>query len=82
MEMEILGSYNLIIEASVIIILSFFFGEVARKTNIPSVLMLIVLGILIKFGMDAIGVQDLNFFPHFRSTRHRGIDYDSFLKRP
>ncbi len=61
--MEILTSYNLIIEASAIIILSFFFGELARKTNIPSVLMLIVLGISLKFALDALGLDDLNFFP-------------------
>ena len=61
--MEILTSYNLIIEASVILILSFFFGELSRKTNIPSVLMLIVLGILLKFGLDAVGAESINFFP-------------------
>ncbi len=55
--------YELIIEASVIIILSFFFGELARKTNVPSVLMLIVLGIGLKFLLDAFGMGDLNFFP-------------------
>jgi NhaP-type Na+/H+ or K+/H+ antiporter len=51
--MEDLSPYTLIISASVILILSFFFGEAARKTNIPSVLMLIVLGIILNFGMDA-----------------------------
>ncbi len=61
--MEILTSYNLIIEASAIIILSFFFGELSRKTNIPSVLMLIVLGIVLKFGLDAVGGESINFFP-------------------
>lgn len=61
--MDILTSYNLIIEASIIIILSFFFGEVSRKTNIPSVLMLILLGIGLKFLLDAIGQGDINFFP-------------------
>ncbi len=61
--MEILSSYNLIIATSIIIILSFFFGEVARKTNVPSVLMLIILGILLKFGLDAIGGESINFFP-------------------
>lgn len=60
--MEILSSYNLIIAASVIIILSFFFGEIAQKTNVPSVLMLIVLGIGLKFGLDAMGLGDTNFF--------------------
>ncbi|PHN05893.1 cation:proton antiporter domain-containing protein [Flavilitoribacter nigricans] len=61
--MDFLTSYNLIIEASVIIILSFFFGEVSRKTNIPSVLMLILLGIGLKFVLDAVGGGDLNFDP-------------------
>ena len=61
--MEILTSYNLIIGATIVIILSFFFGEVARKTNIPAVLMLIVLGIIMKFGMDAMGIGDINFLP-------------------
>lgn len=59
--MDILTSYNLIIEASVIIILSFFFGEVSRKTNIPSVLMLILLGIGLKLVLDSIGQGDLQF---------------------
>jgi len=61
--MEILSSYNLIIEASVILILSFIFGEISNKTNVPSVLMLIVLGILLKFGVDAMGQGDIDFFP-------------------
>jgi potassium/hydrogen antiporter len=61
--MEILTSYNLIIEASVILILSFLFGELSRKTNIPSVLMLIALGIVLKFGLDALGMGNLDFFP-------------------
>lgn len=61
--MEILTSYNLIIAASTIIICSFFFSELASKTNIPSVLMLIVLGIGLKFGMDALDIPALDFFP-------------------
>lgn len=61
--MEILNSYNLIIEASIIIILSFFFGEMSRKTNIPSVLMLILLGIILKFVLEATVSEEINFFP-------------------
>lgn len=61
--MEILTSYNLIIEASLIIILSFIFGEIARKTNVPAVLMLIALGIGLNFGLEALGLVDLNFLP-------------------
>ena len=49
--MEVFSTYNAIIAASSILILSFFFGEIAKKTNIPSVLMLIVLGLLIQFGV-------------------------------
>ena len=61
--MDILSPYNLIIIASAIIIMSFFFGELARKTNVPSVLMLIFLGIILKLVMDATGVAEMNFFP-------------------
>lgn len=61
--MEVLSSYNLIIEASGILILSFFFGELSKRTNIPSVLMLIILGILLKFGLDYMGAGSVNFFP-------------------
>ncbi len=49
--MEILSSYNLIIGASLIVVLSFLFNGISKKTNIPAVLMLIVLGILIKIGL-------------------------------
>lgn len=61
--MEILTSYNLIIASSLIIILSFFFGELSRKTNIPSVLMLILLGIGLKFVLEALGQGHLYFEP-------------------
>lgn len=57
------SSYNLVIETSVILILSFIFGEISRKTNIPSVLMLIVLGIGLKFVLDAFGGGNIDFFP-------------------
>ena len=50
-QMEILSSYNLIIGASLIVVLSFLFNGISKKTNIPAVLMLIVLGILIKIGL-------------------------------
>jgi NhaP-type Na+/H+ or K+/H+ antiporter len=61
--MEILNSYNIIIIASVVIILSFFFGELSKKTNIPSVLMLIFLGIGLKLVMDALEFKEIDFFP-------------------
>ena len=48
-------TYNLIIEASVIIILSFLFSEISKKTNIPSVLLLIALGVVLKVILDQFG---------------------------
>lgn len=43
-----MNPYTLIIVASSIIILSFLFNIIAKKTNIPSVLMLILLGVVIQ----------------------------------
>ncbi len=61
--MEAIGPYNLIIVASLVLIISFFFGEFSKRTSIPSVLMLIVLGILMNLGLTSFGYGDLNFFP-------------------
>lgn len=62
--MDIFNSYTAIIAFSVIIILSFIFNLISRKTNIPSVLLLILLGIFIKEGIDALGLEEgLNLFP-------------------
>ena len=56
-----MNPYLLIIAVSTIIILSFLFNIVAKRTNIPSVLMLILLGIIIRLALDWAGVpiQDL-----------------------
>ena len=43
-----MDEYTLIIGISAVIIISFFFNIVAKRTNIPSVLMLIALGVIIK----------------------------------
>ena len=61
-----LEPYNLLIESSLILLLSFVFGEISKRTSVPSVLMLIVLGILIKLGIDHIIIpQDpYDFFPY------------------
>ena len=49
--MEILSSYNMIIICAVILILSFIFNSIAKKTNIPSVLMLIILGVILQYAL-------------------------------
>lgn len=59
----VISSYDLIISASVIIILSFFFNMASKKTNIPSVLMLIILGVVIKMGLDAKNMS-FEFMPY------------------
>jgi hypothetical protein len=46
------NSYWFILICSVIVIISYFFNLVSRQTNFPSVLMLLVLGMLLKAGMD------------------------------
>ena len=61
--MDIFSSYNLIIEASIILILSFWFNGLSRKTNIPSVLMLIVLGIILQYVAKAFVDQLPDLFP-------------------
>lgn len=52
--MEVISPYTAIIGVSVVIIVSYFFNIISQKTNIPSVLMLIGLGILLKQGMKFI----------------------------
>ncbi|MFK5972178.1 MAG: cation:proton antiporter [Flavobacteriaceae bacterium] len=47
--MGIFSSFDLIIAAALIVILSFWFNGLSKKTNIPSVLMLIVLGIILQY---------------------------------
>ena len=58
---DLTNEYVLIISASTIIILSFLFGEVSRKTNIPSVLLLIMLGIVLNLGLEKWGKGDVDF---------------------
>ena len=61
--MDSISPYSLIIVASVVLIISFFFGEVARKTSIPSVILLIFLGILANLGLKAAQVGTIDFLP-------------------
>ena len=57
------NSYGFIIAASLLIIISFFFNILAKKTNIPSVLLLISLGIIIKEAADYLGIVIPDLFP-------------------
>lgn len=55
--MEVINPYIAIIGISLVIIISYFFNVISQKTNIPSVLMLILLGILAKQGMNFLGIS-------------------------
>lgn len=61
--MEAFGIYGYIIQASVIIIISYFFSLFSKKTGIPSVLMLIFLGLGIQELSILLGHENINFFP-------------------
>lgn len=61
--MDLFNSYGLIILASVIVILSYLYNIISKATNIPSVLLLITTGILIKEVLSFFEVPSINFFP-------------------
>ncbi len=59
--MDFSSPYAIIIGSSVILILSFFFGEISKKTSIPSVLMLIITGVFVNLGLQALGVPNIDY---------------------
>jgi len=61
--MEVFNSYFFIIAISIIVILSYFFNLLAKKSNIPSVLMLILMGILLQIPAYFFEFDKLKLFP-------------------
>jgi Kef-type K+ transport system membrane component KefB len=61
--MQELNPYWFITSASVIVIISYFFNLIARRTNFPSVLLLLVLGMMIKTGLKLAGMETLTLDP-------------------
>lgn len=59
-----MSAYSLVIAASVLVILSYFFNLLSKKSNIPSVLMLIATGIVINQAMSYFGVGKIDWFPY------------------
>lgn len=57
--LDLSNAYVLIIGASLIIVLSHFYNLISEKTRIPSVLMLIITGVLISLGIQYLGAEDL-----------------------
>ena len=56
-----IGAFSLVIGGSIIIILSYFANLLAKRTNIPSVLVLIAMGVLIRQGLSALGMEEIPY---------------------
>lgn len=59
--METINSYGIIIAGALIIILSYIFNLISTKTSIPSVLLLITTGLIIKFLLKLTGIGNIDF---------------------
>lgn len=60
--MEQFDAYTLIIAASVIVLISFFFVAFAKRTNVPSVLLLIGLGVGLRYLLQYLEIPIPDFF--------------------
>lgn len=58
-----MSSYLLIVLLSITIVLSYAYGEIAKRTNIPSVIMLILTGIIVGKVLEYYPQYQYNFFP-------------------
>lgn len=58
------SDYYIIIVASLIVIASYFFNGISKKTGIPSVLLLITLGVGLKYAAPLVGLNDFNVMPY------------------
>ena len=58
--MQDINPYWVITGASLLVIISYFFNIISRNTNFPSVLLLLVLGVLIKSGLTLAGIASIN----------------------
>lgn len=58
-----IDAYTAIICGSAIVLLSFLFNGIAKKTNIPAVLLLIALGVGFQYLLKSLGYENVNFFP-------------------
>ena len=61
MNVSDINAYGLVIGGSLVIILSYFANLLAKRTNIPSVLVLIGMGIMIRQGLNAMGLTAIPF---------------------
>lgn len=55
--MDIYNTYHIAIAISMVVVLSFIFNQIAKRTRIPSVLMLIGLGVACQYALKALEVD-------------------------
>ncbi|PVX52255.1 sodium/proton antiporter (CPA1 family) [Balneicella halophila] len=58
------SDYYIIIVASLIVIASYFFNGISKRTGIPSVLLLIALGIILKYVAPILGLSNFDVMPY------------------
>lgn len=58
-----ISPYHLLIGLSTVIILSYMFNQVSKKTSIPSVLLLILLGVILEFVNKFTNILSINLMP-------------------
>jgi len=56
-----INAYGLVIGGSAVVILSYFANLLAKRTNIPSVLVLIAMGIGLRQGLSVVGLHQIPF---------------------
>ena len=61
-----MNEYLFLISGSLLVVLSYLFSELFKRTNIPSVIMLISTGMLVNYLMHVYGVDGFNFFPYLQ----------------
>ena len=61
--MDLFGSYEFVIIASGTLILSYFFSLQSKRTRIPSVILLILLGIILNIIITLTGIEMVNLIP-------------------
>jgi len=59
-----MSAYTLLIAASALVILSYFFNLLSKRINVPSVLMLIVTGIIIRQVMTYFSIGRIDWYPY------------------
>jgi NhaP-type Na+/H+ or K+/H+ antiporter len=69
--MEDLNSHIVIIAVSLVVIISYVFNLISHKTNVPSVLLLILLGIGIRLGLEYLDIYNSLFL--FKTLEILGI---------